>query len=467
MYAIYYDLETSDRNTVGQILNYSFILVDDSLAPLDELSGVVKLSRLQLPEPGAILANRTDVLAHQLRAVDHERDAMGRISEFVARCIRAAKGAVAFIGYNSSRFDLPFLRTSLIRNGFNPYFENKVSPRDLLHVVQKAYLTSQPFREAVLKQRQGEKNLSLSLETVTKALGLLEGVQEHESRADVMLTIRLAEWLKRETGLDAAAYEAYEGLKLHSTAGSGAVYMVEEPQYDLGERAFSVSVPYTLLVCDHKRALWINLERYSAKQEPSAISWRSAQKNAFFVSDKACQDRELQGLARAAIKQFQNVTLRNFFKRTTCDVEQDIYRLDFQALDAYCRAIREGRRELLADLRGPEAKVLFTRYRLAAPELSLADPSSREVFRRYAVYRYGGELQLARSLDEEGDRVGSHHVTLREMVSSLERSREAAMLENRPDDIRLLDSLERFYRQSEVVQVAGGELVPDWRRSAA
>jgi len=83
------------------------------------------------------------------------------------------------------------------------------------------------------------------------------------------------------------------------------------------------------------------------------------------------------------------------------------------------------------------------------------------------VYRYGGELQLARSLDEEGDRVGSHHVTLREMVSSLERSREAAMLENRPDDIRLLDSLERFYRQSEVVQVAGGELVPDWRRSAA
>ena len=193
MYAIFYDLETTDRNCIGQILNYSFILVDDELKPIDEISGLVRISRLQLPEPGAILANRTDVLEHQRVAQDNERLAMQKISDFIWSCIRRAKGAVAFAGYNSSRFDLQYLRTSLIRNGFNPYFDNKLSARDLLHVVQKAYLTSEELRSKVREVRKGEKKLSLSLETVTRALELLDGVQAHESRADVLLTIRRSE----------------------------------------------------------------------------------------------------------------------------------------------------------------------------------------------------------------------------------------------------------------------------------
>ncbi len=464
MYALFYDLETTDRNPIGQILNYSFILVDDRLQLIDELSGLVRISRLQLPEPGAILANRTDVIQHQKQAEDYERDAMRKIGDFIWSCIRKAKGAVSFVGYNSSRFDLQYLRTSLIRNGFNPYFDQKLSPRDLLHVVQKAYLTSGEFRERVREVRKGEKKLSLSLETVSRALGLLEGLQAHESRADVLLTIRLAEWLKRETGFDVATYEAYEGLRLHTTAGTGAVYFAQEPQYEMAERDFSLRTPHTLLCADHKKALWINLERYAVRQEPSCITWRSAQKSAFFVESQASTDRELQALARAAIKQFQGVTLHNFFRKSTCDVEQDIYRLDFQAMDLYCRAVQENRKELLAALKAPEAKILFTRYRLAAPELNLEDSATRDLFKRYAIYRYGGELQLSKNV-EEGDREapGSHHARLSEMVTALEQNREAALIQRADEDLKLLQSLEAFYRQSEVVKVAGKELLPNWR----
>lgn len=464
MYALFYDLETTDRNPIGQILNYSFILVDDHLQPLDELSGLVRISRLQLPEPGAILANRTDVIQHQQEASDHERDAMRKISEFIWSCIRKAKGAVSFIGYNSSRFDLQYLRTSLIRNGFNPYFDQKLSPRDLLHVVQKGYLTSPELRERIRKVREGEKKLSLSLETVSHALGLLEGVQAHESRADVLLTIRLGEWLKREVGLDVATYEAYEGLRLHTTAGTGAVYFAQEPEYEMAERDFAARTPYTLLCADHKKALWINLERYAVRQEPSCISWRSAQKSAFFVESQASTDRELQSLARAAIKQFQGVNLNNFFRKSSCDVEQDIYRLDFQAMDLYCRAVHENKKEVLAPLKAPEAKILFTRYRLAAPELNLEDPATRDLFKRYAIYRYGGELQLSRNIDQGEERgPGSHHTRLSEMVTALEQNREAALIQKADEDLRLLQSLEAFYRQSEVVKVAGRELLPNWR----
>lgn len=463
MFAIFYDLETTDRNPIGQILNYSFILVDDDLKPLDELAGLVRISRLQLPEPGAILANRTDVLEHQKIADDHERDAMRKISQFIWSCIRKAKGAVAFIGYNSSRFDLQYLRTSLIRNGFNPYFEQKLSPRDLLHVVQKAYLSAPDFRALVRKTREAEKKLSLSLQTVGHSLGLLDGVQAHESRADVLLTIRVAEWMKREVGLDVSTYEAYEGLRLHTTAGSGAVYFAQEPQYEMSERDYSVRTPHTLLAADHKKSLWINLERYAARQDPGCITWRSAQKSAFFVEAQASTERELQALARAAIKQFHNVNLNNFFHKSTCDVEQDIYRLDFQAMDLFCQAVRENRKDLLAPLKAPEAKILFTRYRLAAPELNLQDPATRDLFKRYAAYRYGGELQLVRKVEEGKAEQGSHHARLSELLSALAQNIEAAVLQQESEDLKLLQSLEAFYRQSEVLRLSGPELVPNWR----
>ena len=209
-----------------------------------------------MPEPGAILANRTDLVKHQAEAVDSEPIAVKKIEAFIASCIQRAKGAVAFIGYNSARFDLGYLRTSFIRNGRNPYFSGKISYRDLYHVVQKAYLTSEKCRTAVRNHLKGEKRLSLSLQTVAHALGLLEGVQAHESREDVLLTIRLADWLQRECGLDVRSYEAYEGFKLHSTEKTGTVYHLEEPEYDLAEAAYSRKVPVCLLEASGKASLF-------------------------------------------------------------------------------------------------------------------------------------------------------------------------------------------------------------------
>jgi hypothetical protein len=88
------------------------------------------------------------------------------------------------------------------------------------------------------------------------------------------------------------------------------------------------------------------------------------------------------------------------------------------------------------------------------------------VFKRYVLYRYGGELQVAKNRDEERQE-GNHHVTLGEMVRGLELNKEAAMIERRTEDLKLLESLESFYKKSEILQVAGHELVPAWFRSAA
>jgi hypothetical protein len=461
MFAVYYDLETTDKNTIGQIINYSFMLVNSELEVIDELSGLVKISRLQIPDPGAILANRTDVLEHQIKAEDTEPVAMRRIADFLAQSIKEASGAVTLIGYNSSRFDLGYLRTSLIRNGINPYFGGKLVPRDLLHVVQKAYLTHGEFRELVRRQREGEPKLSLSLQTVSHALGLLDGVQAHESREDVLLTIRLARWLRDSCDLDAASFEAYEGTKLHSTARSGTVYMVEEPEYDMHSPTYLSKRPVTLLDADYKSALWIDLERYASVPEPTCISWRSAAKNAFFISPQAVSNSEWAEVARSALRQFRGVTLKNFFEKSTCDIEQDIYRLDFDHLDLYSKALATHDKAVLRECRLPEAKVLWLRHQLASPNASLSDPATSELLKKYALYRYGGKLQVARTV-REGSESESYHSTLSEMVRRLIQAQEAAAVSRNTTDRKLMTSLERFIRDSDILKVAGKELVPMW-----
>lgn len=466
MYAVFYDLETTTKNTVGQILNYSFIMVDDEMKPVAELSGLVRINRLQLPEAGAILANRTDVIEHQKIALDTEPAAMRKIENFLASCIQTAKGAVAFIGYNSSRFDLNYLRTSFIRNGINPYFKGQLSPRDLLHVVQKAYLANKEFRELVRKKCSGEKRLSLSLQTVSHALSLLEGVQAHESREDVLLTIRLAQWLKEHCSLDVRTYEAYEGTPLHSTARSGSVYEVEEPEYDLHESSPVRRVPMCLLDENKRAALWINLERYSEAPSPRCIAWRQPMKHSFFTTGRAVVGPEVQQLARKALAQFKSVTLSNFFERGDGDIEQDIYRLDFDAQDVYYRALREGRKEVLAETKNPDAKKLWVRYQLANGALDLSDTRSAELLRQYALYRYGGKLQLVRNIRDPKD-PDNFHPKLSEMMAELNHLRDSAGVQEKADDVKLLDSLEKFYRSSEIFRVAGADLVPGLEQSAA
>jgi exonuclease I len=461
MYAVFYDLETTTKNTVGQILNYSFIFVDDEMKPVGELSGLVKINRLQLPEAGAILANRTDVIEHQRLATDTEPVAMRKIEQFLASCIQTAQGSIAFVGYNSSRFDLNYLRTSFIRNGINPYFRGQLSGRDLLHATQKAYLTNAEFRDKVLKQCQGEKRLSLSLQTVSHALELLEGVQAHESREDVLLTIKLATWLKDRCQVDVRTYEAYEGASLHSTVRSGSVYEVEEPNYDLLEGSYLRRVPMCLLDENKRASLWINLERYAEEPSARCISWRQPMKHSFFTSGRAVTTPGAQQLARQALAQFKKVNLSNYFVKSEADIEQDIYRLDFDAQDVYYRALREGKKEILAGTTNPDAKKLWVRYQLANADLKLSDPRSADLLRQYATHRYGGKLQLVKSIRDPHD-PDNYHPKLSDMMAELVRSRDVAKQEGNEADIKLLDSLETFYRASEIVRVAGSELVPGW-----
>jgi hypothetical protein len=219
--------------------------------------------------------------------------------------------------------------------------------------------------------------------------------------------------------------------------------------------------PVTLLDADHKSALWIDLERYASAPEPTCISWRSAAKNAFFISPQAVNNSDLAEVARSALRQFRGVSLKNFFEKSTCDIEQDIYRLDFDHLDMFSRAIATNDKSALRDCRLPEAKVLWLRHQLASPNATISDPGTAELLKKYALHRYGGKLQVARTV-REGGKSEAYHGTLGEMVRRLILAQEAAASTRNAADLQLMTSLERFIRESDIAKVAGKELLPMW-----
>ncbi len=176
---ILYDFETSSRALIGQIISYAFWVVDERWEPVRRLTGKIRLRPTEFPELDAILITRTQIDLLQ-REGKSELDGALEIHRFLSQCIQEY-GHCILAGYNSSQFDLKFLRTTLIRNGINPYFMGRLSSVDILHYVQHIAITHPDEFPWI---SQGEY-WTFSLESVSRSHGVLDTAQAHDAEADV------------------------------------------------------------------------------------------------------------------------------------------------------------------------------------------------------------------------------------------------------------------------------------------
>lgn len=456
MLSVFYDLETSDKIFAGQILNFSFISVDRNYEIVDEYSDSIRISDLQLPAPYAIRANKTDVIAHQEVSLLTERQAMLQIVRFLEKQLSSSE-RLNLIGFNSSRFDLPYLRTSLMRNGLNPYFYGKLQYRDLLHAVRKLSVSNSDFprmaKDGKLDCESGETlRLSLSLEVICQSFNLLKGEQAHSAREDVLLTIELAKHLSKHFSLDVRSYEAYEVPELSAQAGKGLVYMASSPNYELYTEEISLQTPFTLLDADHRSALWVDLDRYSQGMGRQSIQWISRQTGSFICAPRSVEDARLREVASAALEEFRGLNLRNYFETSTCDIEQDIYRVDISMLDRLHMAIWKDKSAEIKNSLSPDAKVLLLRHQLANYEWG-GDNDQRpmEMLRQYGLYRYGGKMKINKFAGAEAKDV--YHPTYRQQIAELEMIEK----EGSDRDRDLMRSLKQFYIQSRLYRACAAE----------
>lgn len=457
MNSVFYDLETTDKLPIGQILNFAFIEVDKDFNVIDKFCDNIKISRLQLPSPEAILKNRTNVIEHQAKAVLTEKVAVRNIWEFLNQALKRAKGQLALVGFNSNSFDIDYLRTTFIRNGVSPYLRG-LQLRDLYHASQWLSIFHPDFPRTAKQGAVGEEegNLKLTLENLTQRLGLLEGVQLHSSEDDVLLTVELAKTYLTRFGLDIRSFESYQAGKLHN-AKRGTVFSYYKPNRDLFSECKAETSPYVLLEGNQRNALWVDLEKYRTKPEKSSIRWFSGAKTPFFSDGVPVEFEQYQQLAAAALKDFESVNLGNFFDETTCDIESHIYRLDFAQIDLLGQIIWQSQTTLKPEL--PDTKTVLLRYKLANYQAGTEHDKIFETkLKDYALYRYGGKCVVAKNYREhewESEK-NPFHPTFKQMLTSLEAKLSAADIST--EDRDLLTDLKKFYLESDIYRVTGALL---------
>lgn len=441
MKTIFFDLETTDLNPVGQILNYAFVEVDKDWNLCSMLRGSITLARTQLPNPHAICATQTDVFEHNKTADATEPVAMSKIQKYLSEIIEWED--TKLVGYNSNKFDVPYLRTSMIRNGLNPYFGGSLKYGDLLHVVRRLACDNPEFTEKLIKKENGRP--SFKLESVAKSFGLLTEEQKHESLSDVMLTIKLAKYIHENYGIDVRTYSSYEVDRKNFDAVCVFPFIDEKGEAVADEYSY-----YALLEQNKTQALWINLKKFEDGLGKDSVFWYNKNTSAMFVK-KYINDDSVARRADAARAALSNVSLSNFFGPKNCDVEQFIFMLPISEIGALYEAIWMKDLTNLKHMKSRYGSQLYLRH--LANELSIEDAEPH--LKEYALYRYGGKMKTSKdNLDsqyEPGVFSEDFHPTYNELLSTID---SLAVDKNE----HIMKQLKRYYEQSAINSVAGGEL---------
>lgn len=407
--SIYFDLETTSTSFVGQILNFCFVTVDENFNKVKTLKGDVKLSRLQLPEPGAILANKVNVLLREAKLSEFE--AAKTIWSFLCD---ESKDGVALIGYNSNRFDFDFLKTTLNRNGFIPP-STRLKRRDLLHAVRYLCAKNPEIRKALTR----DDKLVCTLENVSQTFGLLDGAQSHEAEADVELSIKLGKYILDNFGVDVRTLSGYEPPILSK-------YEVVSKVDGLIEK------PYCLLDENLNGALWVDLGKFKeVENKREAVFYYNKNKSDFFLGETEPEPLSLDFMSSIE-EAYKGVTLDNFFSEPKGDIEVFIYKMKNEEIIALGDLIRG---KELRSVPTDNTKRLWGRWRLA--NLPESDPFVQKNLPEYAKYRYGGGMNLG----ADNPKI---HKTATELFMELESLRKSESGENR----EILDALREYYLSS-------------------
>ena len=259
---IFYDFETSSRDLIGQIISYAFVLTDDNLKPIENLTGKIKLNRTQCPEVDALLVNKIQVSELQDVGLT-EYEASKTIFDFLNKAI-SNYGECCLVGYNSNQFDIGFLRTLFIRYGINPYFEGKLKNLDILHYAQ--YLAFYYPAKFPWVQSQSEKSsyYSFKLEDLTSATGLLTEAQSHDALEDVLLTIKLVEYFEQLFEVPFKTFEPFRLPDLSIAQDGWQLVQVRSRHFiALGETPEKYTTElYLTLSLNKKALLFVNLSKY-------------------------------------------------------------------------------------------------------------------------------------------------------------------------------------------------------------
>ncbi|MGC6366863.1 MAG: hypothetical protein ACON35_02560 [Candidatus Marinamargulisbacteria bacterium] len=213
---IFYDFETSQKDFLGQILSYYFVLVDETFQPIQECQGLIQPNRLELPACGAIQVNQlsiNDCIQHG----QPEFEAANTVYDFLQTATNA-HGHIPLVGFNSARFDFKHLEKLLLKHGLSPTFYGKISSLDIYQFSRHCAIHHSDTFPFTRKKQMETESFSFRLEDLATAFDCLDTPQTHDAKDDVLLTIELTK--KLEQTFNTTLKEFY--TQQHDTAAFNA-----------------------------------------------------------------------------------------------------------------------------------------------------------------------------------------------------------------------------------------------------
>lgn len=347
---IFYDFETSSRELIGQILTYAFVVTDVQFNIKSELKGSIQLNRTQLPEIDAILTNKIDVLALQKEG-DPEHQAAEKIYAFLRQTVDQYRSCI-LTGYNANNFDLSFLRNLLIRYGYNPYFEGRLTNLDILHYAQHlAFSHPDEFVWTEMPNHEGKPYYSFKLEILAKSFGLLHEDQKHTAYDDTMLLIALVQCFQTRFNVRLADFQPVVIPPNFDFQGLTETAKQKVQDYgDLPNSPQRFVYRYWLKICaGRKEKIVLDLKKYNASLQTatgpleeqgllSCLRYINTNKH-FFILEPLNQEERAR--FEATIQQivstpfFSQLNSERYFQLTqkAWDIEYQIHDMGFERID--------------------------------------------------------------------------------------------------------------------------------------
>ena len=182
---IFYDFETTGRSsTWDQIIQVGAVLVNDTFDILDRFEARCSLKPGIVPEPGALLVNKTTPDMLKKTNLSH----FGMV-QLMKETFEKWSPAM-FIGYNSLSFDEEFLRKTFFKSLTDVYLTNTNGNKrgDVLGLVRSAHL----YYPDCLKTPISEKgNAVFKLDQIASMNGISHD-NAHDAMGDVLATLGMA-----------------------------------------------------------------------------------------------------------------------------------------------------------------------------------------------------------------------------------------------------------------------------------
>ena len=186
---IFFDVETSGINKYfGQIFQFAAILTDENFTVLDRFEIRSKRMSHIIPEPGALLV--TGILPTQL---ENAKYTYYEFSSLIREKMLEWSPAT-FCGYNSLKFDEPFMRSMYYQNLYSPYL-SQTNGNKRIDILPMVFAMEHLFPEALCFPLNEKGKTSKKLEHIAVSNGF-ENHNAHDAMGDVLATIHMAKLIK-------------------------------------------------------------------------------------------------------------------------------------------------------------------------------------------------------------------------------------------------------------------------------